>query len=478
MTPRRACYRAAVAERSIDETFAWLAREVVDYERTLPDLRVSTKAAGPTLRAKIARAIDLTEPTPPLELLPFVRQLLRGFGVRGGHPRDFGYFSPAIRPAGVVGDALAALYNPQLSMWAQSPAAVELERHVLASLAPRLGFDRERHHACFTSGGSEANASGLCAALAHRYPQLPERGLRALDARPQIYRSAQAHGSVDKAAMVAGLGRAAVTSVPVDDAGAMRVDALRDALTRDRQAGLDPALVVATVGAPRGGAIDDVEAIAGLCDAHGAWLHVDAAWGGAFALCPRLVPLFEPLARADSLTVDAHKAIGAPMGAGMFFCRHTEAVARAFAVDASYATRPRGGFEDPYASTMQWSRRFIGLKVLLTLAEHGLDGWGARLTRLLDLADALRDLLRAAGFQVLNDTPLPLVCFGHEALAGDGERTRALAERVVRSGEAWLGATTLPTGQPALRACVTSQRTERADLVALVEAVRRALPPE
>jgi glutamate/tyrosine decarboxylase-like PLP-dependent enzyme len=255
--------------------------------------------------------------------------------------------------------------------------------------------------------------------------------------------------------------------------------ALDRTMAEDAGAGRRPFLVVATAGTTSTGAIDPLDELADVAARHAAWLHVDAAWGGAAVLSPRLRPALAGIERADSLTWDAHKWLSVPMGAGMFFCRHPEAVDRAFGISTGYMPAGSRGARDPYASTVQWSRRAIGLKVFASLAELGLDGYRELIERQAAMGDRLRELLAGAGWTVLNQTPLPLVCFTHPSLeTGRKSQAGQLVHEVVERRRVWISKVVLPGGRPAARACVTSFRTGEDDLGVLMEeleTVRRAI---
>src|SRR5262249_19475580 len=189
------------------------------------------------------------------------------------------------------------------------------------------------------------------------------------------------------------------------------------------------------------------------------------AWGGAVALAPELRPLLAGCERAASITFDAHKWLSVPMGAGIYLTRHPGWLERTFRVAAAYMPTGRAAAPDPYAHSMQWSRRFIGLKVFLSLAVAGWEGYAAAVRHQMAMGDLLRRRLAEEGWTVVNDTPLPVVCFRRPSI-----RMAAVAAAVVASGAAWLSTVPLDGG-PALRACITNYRTTAADVEALVAAV-------
>jgi aromatic-L-amino-acid/L-tryptophan decarboxylase len=431
---------------------------------TLPvDPRISYEE----LDARV-QEFDFQTPVALESLLEACGELLREGIVHTSHPRYFGLFNPTPTFAGVLADALVAAFNPQLAVTSHAPAAVAIERRVLSVFAEALGFPDAA--GTFTSGGAEANLTALLLALERHFPEATERGLAALDARPTLYASTEAHHSLVKAARMTGLGHHALRSVPPTRRLALDVAALRERIMHDRAAGERPFLVVATAGNTAAGVIDPLPAIADLSEALGVDLHVDAAWAGGACLSPRLRPLLDGIERADSVTIDAHKWLSVPMGAGMFITKHRDALSRTFRTTANYM--PSAQASDPYLSSAQWSRRFTGLKVFMSLAAAGQNGYALQIEHDCELGDRLRARLRHDGWRIVNETSLPVVCFtpGQD---DSSERLESIARYVAASGVAWISVAQL-AGRPALRACITSHRSAEQDLDALCTELSRA----
>jgi aromatic-L-amino-acid decarboxylase len=405
-----------------------------------------------------------------------VSGMLRKWTLHVTHPRYFGLFNPSVRPVTVVADALAALYNPQLAVWLHAPAANEIERHALRFFSSRIGYDPHTAAAHFTSGGQEANMTSVVTALAERFPMVGEKGLRSLPGPPVFYVSEEAHHSFHKIAQSTGLGRGAIRTVPADKAFRMNLEALERAIMSDKKVGYLPFLVVGTAGTTSAGIVDPLPELAALTLRHGLWFHVDAAWGGGALLSGKLRHHLDGIDQADSVTWDAHKWLSVPLGAGMFFCRHPEAVSRAFEVSASnYVPPGRSGTTDNYLTSMQWSRRFIGLKVFMALAELGARGFEGLVEHQAEMANLLRRRLSEAGWKLLNETPLPVVCFSHARVESGETAMTEMVSGVNSGGRAWISEVDLPGATPALRACITSYRTGPRDIETLVEELERAL---
>ncbi|HKE18178.1 MAG TPA: pyridoxal-dependent decarboxylase [Kofleriaceae bacterium] len=421
------------------------------------------------------RRYDFAAPVPLDALADDVADLLAHGTLHATHPRYFGLFNPTSHAAGAVADALAAIYNPQVGGWWHAPAANEIERAVLDWLLARAGLDPARAAGTFTTGGAEANLTAVLVALARHFPTCADDGVAGLERRPTLYASDQAHDSFVKIAHATGLGRRAVQRVASDERRRLDVAALAERIARDRRAGRAPFLVVATAGTTATGAIDPLPAIADLCAAEGLSLHVDAAWGGCALLSGALRHHLAGIERADTITWDAHKTLPVPMGAGMILARDGGALAAPFHVQTAYVPDARADGVDLYQASMQWSRRAIGLKVFMTIAELGAPGIAALVEHQASMADLLRGELAAAGWTVRNDSPLPIVCFGRGELAPSGERVPELVEAVVAGGAAWLSEVRQPSGESLLRACITNVETGPDDVRALVAALGRGL---
>lgn len=194
------------------------------------------------------------------------------------------------------------------------------------------------------------------------------------------------------------MGRDALRVIPVDVSFRMDPEALKRQIARDRAAGYKPVLVSATAGTTAAGVIDPLDEIAGVCKEVDAWFHVDAAWGGAAVLAPRLKGHLKGIEAADSVTCDAHKWFNVTMGAGMFFCREGSVLEEAFRVTTDYMPDVSRGSLDPFATSVQWSRRFIGLKLFMAVASLGEDGYATMIEHQAKVGDYMRDeLARAAG---------------------------------------------------------------------------------
>ncbi len=410
------------------------------------------------IRNYLASGYDFHQPQPIESVVADVEKMLRTWQVQVTHPRYFGLFNPSVTLASVVADTLVAMYNSQLANWRTSPAGNEIERHTLQWLAAKFGLPAEAI-ATFTSGGTEANLSAVVVALTRAFPEYGEHGLRHLDAVPSIYLTEETHHSFSKIAHMTGLGRRSLRAIPTDCCLKMNVAELKKQVAHDRNHGFAPFMVVGTGGTTAAGVIDPLPELGKFCREQGLWFHADAAWGGSAILSPKLKPYLAGIETADSITCDAHKWLSVSMGCGMFFCRHPDTVAEAFRADVSYMPgKKTGPVFDPYTTSAQWSRRFIGLKLFLALAQHGEAGYIQMIEHQTRMGDVLREALKESGWSIVNRTPLPLVCFTRAGVES-GNFLAALHQRQI----AWMSEAR-PGGIPVIRACITSFRTTEADI--------------
>jgi glutamate/tyrosine decarboxylase-like PLP-dependent enzyme len=402
----------------------------------------------------------------------FTRELKR-HQVHTPHPCYFGLFNPAPSFMGILGDCVAATLNPQLAAWSHSPLAVETERRLIQAFAGKFGLSQEQADGCLTSGGAEANLTALLCALTERWPGVLDDGVQSISAKPVFYASAESHHSFLKAARTAGLGRTALRTVPVTDNLQMDSDALRKSIEQDRGLGYEPFLVVGTAGTTGAGVVDPLVELGDVARANHLWFHVDAAWGGAAVLVPELRPVLLGIETADSITFDPHKWLSVPMGAGIFLTRHRDALSKIFSVSTAYMPKEGERLEvvDPYIHSLQWSRRFIGLKLFMTLATTGWDGYASILRHQSEMGDLLRDRLTASDWTIVNRTKLPVVCFTPSSEEWDMAMHQRVSNAVVESGRAWISTVVLDGKKPALRACITNFRTGPEHIEILLKAL-------
>lgn len=379
------------------------------------------------------------------------------------NPRYFGLFNPAPTYAAECADRIVAAFNPQLAVWTHAPAAVDIERHTVTAISTRLGFP-EGAGGHFTVGGSEANETAVLCALTRANRQFSAQGARAYTGQPTLYVSRESHLAWFKIAHKIGIGRDAVRLIETDGTGRMSVAALREAIAADRKNAVIPIFVASTAGTTNAGMIDPIEQIDALAKNEGIWHHVDAAWGGALIASARLKPALSGIELADSVTVDAHKWFATTMGAGIFICKSPDILSEVFRVSADYMPS-NDSTRDPYVTSALWSRRFVGVRLFMSLAVSGWNGYAAHVEKSVDLIDRLRRKLEERGWQALNSSPVAVLNIVPPTRAGTSAN---IVSRVQMSGEAWISLATFER-QECIRICTTNGQTTLTDVEALVE---------
>ena len=409
-----------------------------------------------------ARPIDV--------VLPWVIAQMETGIVHVTHPRYLGLFNPAPTYPSQCADRIVAAFNPQLASATTSPAPCEIESHTIRAVANRFGLGPEAG-GHFTSGGSEANYTALICALTRAHPKFAQEGARAFPGPPVFYVSRECHLAWLKIAHQAGIGRNAVRFVGTDGGGRMDCDEMAAMMEHDRLQGAVPFMIIATAGTTGGGMIDPLADCAKIARDAGLWLHVDAAWGGALVASDRLRHSLDGIEQADSITVDAHKWFATSMGCGMFICADQAVLPPAFGLTASFMPPSAHPDRDPYVTTAQWSRRFLGLRFFMSLAIAGWPGYALHVEKSVALASMLEMVLVARGWRVVNNSALAVLCL--EPPAGFTD-IRGIAGRVVASGRAWVSATMFE-GRDVLRACVTHGETTADDILEVANALQDAL---
>ena len=446
----------------------WLLRYFVD-QTTLPVY--PTVSAG-ELTARLSNVL----PQEPGDIDTVMRDFdeIARYGRHNGHPRMFGYVQSSGSFAGVIGDLLASAINQNVTSWRSAPSATTIEHQVIEWLKTMVGFD-PKGEGILLSGGSFANFAGLATALrASTKADLNRRGVVALPGRPRLYASEMTHMSIPKAASMLGIGKDAVVRVPVDRELRMDPGALAKKIAADRAAGMHPVCVVASAGDVNTGAIDPIAAIADVCAETGLWLHVDGSYGALAAQSAHVGGAMAVLARADSLALDPHKWLYAPLDAGCLLIKNGAALRRAFSEGAGYidvvADREMSEFAY-WDYSPELSRRFRALKIWFILKIHGSRALQAAIDSNIAAAKHLADLIDASDdFERVAPVPLSIVCFRYQHK--DDEFNKRLMVEVQRDGDSYLS-NAIIGGRFALRACIVNFRTGPADAERLLGSIRR-----
>jgi aromatic-L-amino-acid decarboxylase len=346
-------------------------------------------------------------------------------------------------------------------LWRNAPSSTELEEVVVSWLRQMLGLPSE-FDGMFTDTASISSLLSIVAAR-HAVPGLEARDLglagRSGLSRLRMYASSEAHSSIEKAAIVAGVGREGLRRIPVDDAYRMDAEALAAAIAEDRAAGWTPFCVVATLGTTSSTSVDPCEAIAAICGREQLWLHVDAAYAGSAALVPEMRPLLAGWECADSIVVNPHKWMFTPFDASLLLFRSPETFRDAFSLVPEYLRTPEtGGVHNFNEYGVQLGRRFRALKMWMQIRWFGVDGMSARVREHMRLARLFASWVDDdPDWERLAPVPFSTVCFRCQRGDDLDATNAAILERVNASGKVFLSHTKL-AGRYTLRVAIGNPR--------------------
>jgi len=458
-----------------------LVDQIADFLAALPEKRLTPAESAAAVRNSLQSGRRLPEDGVEAgPLLSNAAELLFEHSLFNGHPRFLGYITSSAAPIGALGDLLAAAVNANVGSWTLAPIATEIEAQTVRWIAELIGYSPEAG-GLLVSGGNMANfVCFLAARRAKAGADVRKLGVNRDAPRLVMYGSAETHTWIQKAADLFGLGTDSIRWIPVDAHQRINVDALRRQIEMDREAGDKPFLVVGTAGTVSTGAVDPLRAIAALCREFDLWFHVDGAYGALAAAVPpndESGELLGGLVEADSIAVDPHKWLYAPLEAGCVLVRRPEDLRNAFTYHPPYYH-----FQDDVVNYVDYgpqnSRGFRALKVWLALQQAGRAGYVQMISDDMALARRLHRLLQEhPRFEALTQS-LSITTFRYippdlQGRAGEPQieeylnrLNQDLLARIEKSGEAFVSNAVI-RGKFALRACVVNFRTSSVDIDAL-----------
>ena len=450
-----------------------------EFLRRLPELPITHGEPASVVRDAVALDIP-EEPMAEDELFAHLREVVLEHAVYPGHPRFMAYVSGAGTIPGPAADLLAAGVNMNAGGWMLSPAAMEIELQLTRTFASWFGLP-EGSGGIVVSGGAMANFVALKAARDRRAGWDVRRQGVAAGPPLAIYLSEETHVVSARAADMLGLGSDAVRRIPVHSDYRIDVDALRAAVSRDRDAGMVPVAVVASAGTVATGAVDPLGEIADVCEREGLWFHVDAAYGGPAAFTDDLRPLFGGIERADSIAFDPHKWLYTPLTGGCVLVRDIQHLPDSFSVTATYTYQDKertGRGIDGTQLGPQFSRGFWALKVWVSLLAHGRRAYAERISHDAALARYLGErATERPDFELACPVGLSICCFRYVPSdlpegSGRDEYLDRLNERLMtesqQDGRVFVSNAIL-ADRFFLRACIVNFRTEAEDLDAVLD---------
>ena len=449
--------REALGRQAMDHVLAYLAQVPA-----APSNRPAAEAFARRLSPEFAE-----QPRDPTDIFDYVAACVDRPGFATTSPRFMAYVPGGGLYHSALGDLMAAASNKYSGFASASPGAVRLENATIAWLAEAIGYPPTAA-GTLTSGGSIANLTAIVAA----------RDAGDADGGGIVYATRFAHHCVDKALHIAGRGRAPRRAVATDERYRMSADALAEALASDRAAGLRPWLVVASAGTVDTGAVDPLPEIAELCRRHGAWLHVDGAYGGLFALCPEGRDILRGIDLADSVALDPHKTLFLPYGTGAVLVRDGRHLIDSFSASAEYI-RPLGETgvgPSPADLSPELTRHFRALRLWLPLQLAGVAAFRAAQAEKLALARYFHARLAELDrFEPGPPPDLSVVAFRYRPAEGDADAfNERLLRHVQEEGRVMLSGTRID-GRFTLRCAILSFRTHIEDVDEAIAALVRGV---
>jgi len=431
--------------------FRDVGHQVVDllaaYFDHIEDRRVFPDVEPRTLNELFAEPLP-EQPSSPQSVLTEVEQKLLPYCTHVGHPGYMGLITPSPNPVGVIADFICSAINQNVGAYSIGPSAVAMERRVVRWLTDLCGYNGKAG-GNLTSGGMMANFIGLKVARdAVTHDRAQHEGI---SEKWAVYASEERHVSVDKAVDCVGLGRNGLRALPTDEKFQLRIDALEEAIARDKQNGIRPMCVVGIFGTTNTGAVDDIRELRRIADREGMWLHADAAYGGGMLLSHDWPMRDRGLELADSITIDPHKWFYAPLDAGAVLVKDHARLTASFGIKPSYLSDELDQANERYqyyVHGFEQSRRFRSLKVWMSFKRYGARQIGEWIDNNVRQARHLCALAeKDPQFEPATDPPMSAICIrfkGAELSEAESKELHAeVAQRVERSGRFWMSTTEL-----------------------------------
>jgi aromatic-L-amino-acid decarboxylase len=454
-----------------------LIDRIADYRAGMADLPVMSPVEPGQVRAQLPAAPP-EQPEPFEQIFDDLNRIIIPGLSHWQSPRFFGYFPANSQLASVLGDYLSTGLGVLGLSWQSSPALSELEEVVVDWMRQMVGLSDAWSGVIQDTASTSTLVALMCARERTTEFSLARGGLQGEERPLVVYASAQSHSSVEKAALLAGFGRANVRVVATDETYAMRPDALDAAIRADIAAGLAPCAIVATTGTTATTALDPIAAIAEVARRHDLWLHVDSAMAGSAMILAECRWMWQGVEGADSIVMNPHKWLGVAFDCSLYYVRDPEHLVRIMSTNPSFL---QSSVDGQVKNLRDWGiplgRRFRALKLWCMIREQGVARLQARLRRDIENAAWLAEQVRATpNWRVLAPVPLQTLCLRHEPPGLMGEaldrHTLAWADLINRSGEAYLTPATLD-GRWMVRVSIGALPTEREHVAALWELLQR-----
>jgi aromatic-L-amino-acid decarboxylase len=468
-------------KQSAYHTVDWIA-EYVEHMNAYP---VSAQTKPGDVKSRLPKCAPEKPERFDQVMSDFEEILLPGI-THWNHPRFFAHFATSGSYAGVIGEMLSSALNVNAMLWRTSPAATELEETVLDWLRQMLRLP-EQFEGVINDTASVSSLNAIAAAREAADLCIREKGMAGRNELPRlrIYTSEEAHSSIEKAAIVLGFGQEGVKKIRTDDSFRMDAHSLEEAIRDDLDAGVKPICVIPTIGTTSTTSVDPVAEISEICEEHGIWMHVDAAYAGSAAILPEMRTLFAGWEKADSIVLNPHKWLFTQLDCSVLYCRRLEVLKRALSLVPEYLrTFEEGDIKNFMDYGISLGRRFRALKLWMIIRSLGREGIANTISDHISYARKLADMIQAdSNFQLLAPVPFSTLAFRlcPKTLAkSDGtwsdSEINSLNERLLnavnRTGKAFLSHTKL-RGKFAIRIAIGNLKTNWDDVSETWELIQR-----
>lgn len=469
------------------EEFKTIGYELIDriagFMDSIDEKRVTPGETPKKLQNLLGHSSLPENGSPAKEIISRASELLINHSLFNGHPKFMGYITSSPAPIGMLGDLLASAINPNVGAQILSPIATEIEKQTVQWLAEFIGVS-PNYGGLLVSGGNMANFTAFLAARTAKAPKgIKEEGLTNSSKKMIAYCSKTTHTWIEKATGLFGHGSKSIRWIPTDSLNKMDNELLEQAINNDLKEGHQPFMVVGTAGDVSTGVIDNLNAIASICRTYDLWFHIDGAYGIPAAVIPELQPMFKGVKEADSIALDPHKWLYAPLEAGCTLVKNPQHLIDAYSSHPEYynfSKNDEGASQNYYEFGLQNSRGFRALKVWLALQQVGRNGYVKMINEDIELAELLFDLAENHSELEAISRNLSITTFRYvpAAYAADIEDheiylntlNETLVDELQLGGEVFLS-NAIVKDKYCLRGCIVNFRTSKKDIEEIVEIV-------
>ena len=458
-----------------------LIETLSDFIDTIDEKRVTTGETPKQIQTVLGNASLPEHGTSVSELFTKTSDLLLNHSLLNGHPKFFGYITSSPAPIGALADLLASTVNPNVGANILSPMATAIEKQTVKWLAEFIGIS-PNCGGIMVSGGNMANFTAFLAARTAKAPKnIKEDGLVNTDGELVLYCSKATHTWIEKASVLFGHGSKAIRWIPTDVENKMNTEILSQTINDDLQQGKKPFLVIGNAGDVSTGIVDNLSAIGAICKAHDLWFHIDGAYGIPAAVIPKYKNLFDGIQEADSIALDPHKWLYAPLEAGCTLIKNPQHLIDTYSSHPDYYNFSNQDDEPAvnyYEYGFQNSRGFRALKVWMALQQVGKNGYIEMISEDIELSELLFEEAKQHSELEAVTQNLSITTLRYTPIDFKQDETylntlnEKLLNELQQGGEVFLS-NAVVADKYCLRCCIVNFRTSRKDILEIVDIIVR-----